>query len=90
MAEEFNARHNRLARQFMSEIVAEEIYAGGDFGGLMAVIESCLFGGLIAGERCHGASRRVSVKTLEAMTERLLERLAREPVAPRAGGRLDA
>jgi hypothetical protein len=85
MAEETaTARHNRLAKQFMSEIVSQAVYAGDGFGGVMAVVETCLLGGLLTGERCFGASRRVSAKTLEAMTERVLHRLSKEPV----GGRL--
>jgi hypothetical protein len=80
MAEAFQARHDRLARQFMSEIVAEAIHAGDGFGELMALLETCVFGALLAGERCHKVSRRVSVEVLQAMTDAVLDRLAKEPV----------
>ena len=87
MAEDFVARHDRLAKQFMSEIVAEAIHAGDGFGEIMTLLETCLLGGLLTGERCFEVSRRVSAEALQAMTDAVLERLAKEPVkAPAVAG----
>jgi hypothetical protein len=80
MAEDYIVRHNRLAKQFMSEIVSQTIHADDGFGGLMFLLETCVLGGLLAGERCHKVSRRVSAEALQAMTDAVLERLAKEPV----------
>jgi hypothetical protein len=77
-------RMNALSERFIQDIVGEAARAGDGFGGIMALTESCVLGSLLIGERCFGASRRVSTETLEAMVDRIFERLATEP----EGGRL--
>ena len=82
--DEITKRLNGLSERFVHDILGEAARAGDGFGGIMALTECCVFGALLMGERRFGVSRRVSTEIVEAMVDRVLERLAKEP----QGGRL--
>ena len=75
-----NDRHNFFARKFMSKIIGEAVREGNGYGTIMTLGESCLLGILLTGERCFGVQRHVTVEILDAMINRVLERLAAQPV----------
>jgi hypothetical protein len=84
MTDAATQQHNALVKQFMRTILAEAIRQGGGLGQIMLLVESCAFGALLTNERIFGVNRRASIELMEALTGRVLERLAKEPV----GGRL--
>ena len=70
--------HNRLTAKFVREVLRETIAAGGTDSSVMVLLESVVFGGLLANEKLFGVSRRATVELLNSLAQAVEERLARE------------
>lgn len=74
MTDETNA-HNLAMLPALKALVEPAIAARGNDASIMVAIESLVLGGILFNERAFGVSRAVSAERLEAMVERIHERL---------------
>lgn len=79
MGETPSEAHNRIARETFMAMGREVMARNGDDVELMIVLESVILGGLWLARRAYNVDRRITVERLEAMTERLCERLGANP-----------
>lgn len=67
--------HNKVAIDATRAIVAPMVEAGQSDAAIMVVLESVMLGVVLANERLHDVSRRVSVERLESAVHAVCERL---------------
>ncbi|MCS0501562.1 hypothetical protein [Ancylobacter mangrovi] len=67
--------HNALANDFVRRILAEVVRDGGNDVAIMVVAETVLLGAVVSCEHLYGVTRRASVERLNALVERVEDRL---------------